>query len=68
VIKKVLAALGIVTAASAPAIYAATRPVATDAGAGVIAPTTSAQQAETIICPLTGEEIEPCCCPMNGGK
>lgn len=69
-IKKVLAVLGIVTAAGAPAIYAATRPAATETATttGAIAPTTSAQQAGTIVCPLTGEEIEPCCCPLNGDK
>lgn len=68
-IKKVLFALGIVTAAGAPAIYAATRPATMEAAAaGAVAPTTSAQRAETIVCPLTGEEIEPCCCPLNGEK
>lgn len=64
-IKKFLAALGVVTAAGAPAIYAAAAPApgpATDA----VAPTTSSQQLEdTITCPLTGEEISPCCCPLN---
>ena len=68
-IKKVLAVLGIVTAAGAPAIYAATRPATTEAGSpGAVAPVTTSQTADTMICPLTGEEIEPCCCPLNDEK
>ena len=63
-IKKVLAALGLTAAAGVPAIYAATRPQDTARGSSA-APVTSAQ-SETIICPLTGEEISPCCCPLNG--
>lgn len=51
-IKKFLAAIAIVTAVGAPALYAATQGPA-------------AQQADTIICPLTGEEIQPCCCPLG---
>jgi hypothetical protein len=69
VIKKFLAALGVVTAAGAPAIYAAAGPAPAKAAADAVAPTTSAQQVEdTIICPLTGEEISPCCCPVNGER
>lgn len=64
--KKVLAALGLTAAAGVPAIYAATRPQDTIRGAGT-APVTSAQ-SETITCPITGEEIPPCCCPLNKGK
>lgn len=55
-IKKFVAAIGIVTALGAPALYAATRQGA------------PAQEADTIICPLTGEEIQPCCCPLGGQK
>ncbi|MBX3465483.1 MAG: hypothetical protein KF878_01125 [Planctomycetes bacterium] len=64
---KVLVALTVAAAAGGPAIYAATRPVSTEPVAAV-APTTSAQQTDTIICPLTGEEISPCCCPINDEK
>lgn len=52
--KTMIGALGILLLAGAPAIFAATRA------------TPATQQAETIVCPLTGEEIEPCCCPLGG--
>ena len=55
-IRYFVVAIGIVTAVSAPALYAATRHGP------------AAQQADTIICPLTGEEIQPCCCPLGGAK
>ena len=66
-IKRTLSVLGFVTAAGMSALYGATRPE-TVTPAAAVAPTTSAQQGGTIICPLTGEEILPCCCPVNGGE
>jgi hypothetical protein len=66
-IKEVLAALGLTAAAGVPTIYVATRPPGTDPASGA-APVPSAQPEETIICPLTGEEISPCCCPLNEGN
>lgn len=51
-----MVAIGIVTAVGGSALYAATRHGP------------PARQADTIICPLTGEEIEPCCCPLGGAK
>lgn len=65
--KKMLVAIGIATAASGSAIYASTRPAPAETPVAV-APITTAQQADTIICPLTGEEISPCCCPINDEK
>lgn len=57
-LKKVLAALGVITVVGAPAaIHAATRAEAGEA--------TFAKTDELITCPLTGEEISPCCCPLN---
>lgn len=56
--KKVLAILGLTAVVGAPvAVYAATRGDAKK-------PATTAKD-ETIICPLTGEPIRPCCCPLN---
>lgn len=66
-IKKVLAALGLTAMAGVPAIYAAPRSQQQDARASGAAPVTSAQ-SDTIVCPLTGEEISPCCCPLNDSK
>lgn len=65
-IRKVLAALGLTAVAGVPAIYAATRPQLQTGVTGT-APVTSAQ-SDTIVCPLTGEEISPCCCPLNERK
>lgn len=66
-IKKFLAALGLTAAAGVPAIYAATRPQGTATQTTTAAAVTTAQ-TETIICPLTGEEISPCCCPLNESR
>jgi len=67
-IKKVLAALGLTAAAGVPAIYAATRPQEPARGASAAPITSASAQTDTITCPITGEEIPPCCCPLNGGK
>lgn len=64
--RKLLAVLGLTAAAGVPVIFAATRPEQTARSTGA-APVTTAR-ADTIICPLTGEEISPCCCPLNGPK
>lgn len=61
--KRLMAAMGLVTAASGGLLYAATR-----AEEPAPVTTTTQQTAETIICPLTGEEIEPCCCPLKKGE
>lgn len=56
-IKKVLTALSLATVV--PAIHAATRTQPPSA------PDAATQSTDTIICPLTGEEISPCCCPLD---
>lgn len=66
-IKKVLYAIGLTAAIGVPAIYAATRARDTATQTTTAAAVTSAQ-TDTIICPLTREEISPCCCPLNEGK
>ncbi len=60
-VKRILAMLGLIATAGGGLLFASTR-------AEDPAPTTAAREAETIVCPLTGEEIEPCCCPLNGRK
>lgn len=66
--KKVIAGIGLAAAAGVSGIYAATSPgeIAQKNGS---APVTTTQQlnADTITCPLTGEDIPPCCCPLNKG-
>lgn len=57
---KVLTVLGLAAAVAAPVgVYAATHG---DSKA------TGNSTKETITCPITGEQIEPCCCPLNGKK
>lgn len=58
-IKKVLTALSLATVVGVPAIHAATRTQAPSP------PDAATQSTDTIICPLTGEEISPCCCPLD---
>ena len=54
--KKTIAAVGLVAALGVPAAVHATS----------TEPAKNQQQAEeTITCPLTGEQIPPCCCPVN---
>jgi len=54
--KKSIAAFGLAAALGVPAAVHATS--ATES-----AP--EQQSEETITCPLTGEQIPPCCCPVN---
>ena len=55
--KKTIAAVGLAAALGVPAAVHA--PSSTE-------PAKSQQQAEeSITCPLTGEQIPPCCCPVN---
>ena len=54
---KMLSILGLTAAVGAPvAVFAATKAETTKA---------ESTKVETITCPLTGEQIKPCCCPIN---
>lgn len=57
---KILTVLGLTAAVGAPvAVYATTRNADTKTANGTTA------KGETITCPMTGDQIEPCCCPLN---
>ena len=56
--KRALAALGLVAAVGAPiGVLAATH------GGKPVGGTSA--KSETITCPITGEQIPPCCCPLG---
>jgi len=60
--RKVLLALGLAAAAAAPlAVHAATSATKDQASMSTAA-------KDTIRCPITGEEIRACCCPLNQRK
>jgi hypothetical protein len=65
---KVLTVLGLAAAVGGPvAVYAATRTPdakSTTESEGTAKGASTAKD-DTITCPLTGEQIKPCCCPIN---